>query len=73
MKNKKYGKKIFLPSDLIETDYIISIVRGGSHKITNLQLLHAVCHDRKKKKIILHNSAKRNSFPSIVCLRSRVQ
>ena len=41
-------KKIFLPSDIIETDHIISIVRGGSHKITNLQLLHAVCHDRKK-------------------------
>lgn len=39
--------KTFLPFDLIETDYITPIAKGGSHKITNLQLLHAVCHDRK--------------------------
>jgi RNA-directed DNA polymerase len=39
--------KTFLPFDIIETDHIIPIARGGSHKITNLQLLHAVCHDRK--------------------------
>lgn len=40
-------ENFFLPFDIIETDHIIPIARGGSHKITNLQLLHAVCHDRK--------------------------
>jgi RNA-directed DNA polymerase len=40
--------KIFLPFDIIETDHIIPIARGGSHKIINLQLLHAVCHDKKE-------------------------
>jgi len=40
--------KSFLPTDIIETDHIKPIARGGSHKITNLQLLHAVCHDNKK-------------------------
>lgn len=40
--------KIFQPTDLIETDHVIPIARGGSHKITNLQLLHATCHDKKK-------------------------
>jgi RNA-directed DNA polymerase len=40
-------KKTFLPFDTIETDHIIPISRGGSHKMTNLQLLHAVCHDKK--------------------------
>lgn len=39
--------KIFLPFDIIETDHITPIAKGGSHKITNLQLLHAVCHDKK--------------------------
>lgn len=39
--------KTFLPFDIIETDHITPIATGGSHKITNLQLLHAVCHDRK--------------------------
>lgn len=39
--------KIFMPSDIIETDHVIPIAQGGSHKITNLQLLHAVCHDKK--------------------------
>jgi len=39
---------IFLPTDIIETDHIKPIARGGSHKITNLQLLHAVCYDKKK-------------------------
>ena len=39
--------KTFLPFDVIETDHITPIAIGGSHKITNLQLLHAVCHDRK--------------------------
>lgn len=43
-----YCRKIFLPFDIIETDHIIPIAKGGSHKITNLQLLHAVCHDKKK-------------------------
>jgi RNA-directed DNA polymerase len=37
----------FLPLDTIETDHITPIARGGSHKIANLQLLHAVCHDKK--------------------------
>jgi hypothetical protein len=37
-----------------------------SPKIANLQLLHAVCHDKKDiKKIILYNYAKHNNFPSI--------
>jgi len=39
--------KTFLPFDIIETDHITPITKRGSHKITNLQLLHAVCHDRK--------------------------
>lgn len=39
----------FLPNDIIETDHIKPIAKGGSHKITNLQLLHAVCHDKKGK------------------------
>lgn len=39
--------KTFLPFDIIETDHITPITKGGSHKITNLQLLHAVCHDKK--------------------------
>lgn len=39
--------KTFLPFDIIETDHIIPIARGGSHKTTNLQLLHAICHDKK--------------------------
>ena len=39
--------KTFFPTDVIETDHIIPIARDGSHKITNLQLLHAVCHDNK--------------------------
>lgn len=38
---------IFLPIDIIETDHIKPIARGGSHKITNLQFLHVVCHDKK--------------------------
>lgn len=42
--------KPFLPFDIIETDHIKPIARGGSHKITNLQLLHTVCHDRKISK-----------------------
>ena len=37
----------FLPGDLIETDHIQPIAKGGKHKFANLQLLHAVCHDRK--------------------------
>lgn len=40
--------KIFQPTDLIETDHVIPIARGGFHKITNLQLLHATCHDKKR-------------------------
>ena len=39
--------KIFLPFDIIETDHIIPMAKKGSHKITNLQVLNAVCHDRK--------------------------
>jgi len=39
----------FLPNDIIETNYIKLITKGGSHQITNLQLLHAVCHDKKGK------------------------
>lgn len=39
--------KTFLPFDIIETDHITPMAKGGSHKITNLQLLHAVCHDKK--------------------------
>ena len=38
----------FLPNDIIETDHIKPIAKGGSHTITNLQLLHAFCHDKKK-------------------------
>lgn len=41
-------EKTFLPFDIIETDHIIPISKGGSDKIANLQLLHAVCHDKKR-------------------------
>jgi len=37
----------FLPGDVIETDHIQPIAKGGKHKFANLQLLHAVCHDHK--------------------------
>jgi RNA-directed DNA polymerase len=40
-------QKTFLPFDIIETDHITPIAKGGSHKISNLQLLHAACHDKK--------------------------
>jgi RNA-directed DNA polymerase len=39
--------KTFLPFDIIETDHITPMAKRGSHEITNLQLLHAVCHDKK--------------------------
>ena len=39
--------KNFLPFDIIKTDHITPIAKGGSHKISNLQLLHAACHDKK--------------------------
>ena len=39
--------KTFLSFDIIETDHKTLMAKGGSHKITNLQLLHAVCHDKK--------------------------
>lgn len=39
----------FIPGDIIETDHIIPITKGGKHAITNLQLIHASpCHDYKK-------------------------
>ena len=37
----------FMPNDIIETDHITPIHRKGAHKISNLQLLHAICHDKK--------------------------
>jgi RNA-directed DNA polymerase len=37
----------FMPNDIIETDHITPIYRKGAHKISNLQLLHAICHDKK--------------------------
>jgi len=52
LKRQKYKclscGKTFLPFDIIETDHITPIAGGGSHKITNLQLIHAICHDNKK-------------------------
>ena len=39
----------FFPSDIIETDHIKPIAKGGKHVISNLQLVHASpCHDYKK-------------------------
>ena len=38
---------IFKPGDIIEIDHIIPRVKGGKHDSTNLQLLHAHCHDYK--------------------------
>ena len=39
----------FFPGDIIETDHITPIAKGGTHAITNLQLVHASpCHDYKK-------------------------
>lgn len=38
---------IFKPGDLIETDHIVSKSKGGTNSSTNLQLLHAHCHDYK--------------------------
>lgn len=38
----------FFPGDIIETDHIIPIARGGTHTSKNLQLVHASpCHDYK--------------------------
>ena len=59
-------KDLFLPFDIIETDHIIPIARGGSHKTTNLQLLHALYVTIKRYRMIPYSCAKRNSFPSIV-------
>lgn len=42
-------ENIFLPNDIIEIDHIELIAKGGSHTINNLQLLHAVCHDKRKQ------------------------
>lgn len=41
------GKKTAGVDGIIETDHINPIAGGGSYKITNLQFLHAVCHDKK--------------------------
>lgn len=39
----------FYPGDIIETDHIKPIAKGGKHVISNLQLSHASpCHDYKK-------------------------
>jgi RNA-directed DNA polymerase len=37
----------FKPEDIIEIDHIIPKAKGGKHDTTNLQLLHAHCHDYK--------------------------
>jgi len=57
--------KTFLPFDIIATDHITPITKRGSHKITNLQLLHAYIMIERYKKDFFLNCAKRNSFPSI--------
>ena len=43
--------KQFLPGDITEIDHIKPISEGGSHKLTNLQILHVVCHDYKNSKV----------------------
>jgi RNA-directed DNA polymerase len=37
----------FKPEDIIEIDHIIPRAKGGKHNVTNLQLVHAHCHDYK--------------------------
>ena len=41
----------FKPEDIIEIDHIIPRAKGGKHNVTNLQLLHAHCHDYKIDRI----------------------
>ena len=43
--------KLFLPGDITEIDHIKPVSEGGSQKIANLQMLHAVCHDYKNNKV----------------------
>jgi RNA-directed DNA polymerase len=38
----------FSPGDIIETDHIHPIAKNGRHVISNLQLVHASCHDLKE-------------------------
>lgn len=38
---------IFNASDVIEVDHIVPLSRGGKDYTSNLQLLHAHCHDQK--------------------------
>lgn len=37
----------FKPEDIIEIDHIIPRAKRGKHNVTNLQLVHAHCHDYK--------------------------
>nr|WAK85037.1 hypothetical protein [Amicula sp. isolate GU52X-4 cfCalB7] len=49
-----FCKLLFFPTDIIERDHIIPLLKNGTHKINNMQLLHGHCHkiktanDRKK-------------------------
>ena len=40
----------FSVTDVLEVDHIVPLSRGGKDYTNNLQLLHAHCHDQKKKK-----------------------
>jgi RNA-directed DNA polymerase len=37
----------FFLTDIIERDHIVPLSKGGSHKLDNIQLLHAHCHQNK--------------------------
>lgn len=43
----KLCKKLFGENDVMEIDHIIPKSKGGSNQMSNLQLLHAHCHDLK--------------------------
>jgi len=37
----------FFPTDIIERDHVIPLSKNGTHKISNMQLLHGHCHKIK--------------------------
>lgn len=51
---RQYGRcaiceEAFTPFDVIEADYIIPRSKGGSDKLSNLQVLHKHCHIQKSR------------------------
>jgi len=42
-----FCKLPFFPTDIIERDHIVPLSKNGTHKISNMQLLHGHCHKIK--------------------------